>query len=472
MRKAAFASRRSRSCVLRSRQNRFRLEWLEPRELLTTYSVTNTSDSTSQGSLRWAITQVNSDTSSDTIKFAISGTGVQTINLGSPLPQITNSVVIDGTTQNSSSGPPQIVINGSGLTSSDSILSDTGGSFTVKDLAIVGCPGIGIELTGGANDLIQGCYVGTNDGAHAAANGTGIELFGSANVTIGGTTSGSQNIISGNSQNGIEMSPDSNNHDSLETLIEGNFIGTVAGGTSALPNGNNGIFQNGADNTTIGGTTALARNIISGNTQDGISLGTGIDALVEGNYLGTDLTGKVAVSNNEGLDFTNASYATIGGTIKGAGNLLSGNVDSGINCFVIGSTAELIEGNLIGVDVSGTRALPNRDTGLRIAGPTDCTIGGTTAAAANVISDNTGDGLALTVGPSNGLIALGNYIGTDAAGDNLGNGGNGVTVWSDDVTIGGTAAGDANVIANNAKAGIALVFSVDHNSFLSKLDLQ
>ena len=188
---------------------------------------------------------------------------------------------------------------------------------------------------------------------------------------------------------------------------------------------------------------------------------------MEGNYLGTDVTGKIALGNNEGLDFTNASYATIGGTVKGAGNLFSGNLDSGINCFVIGSTGELIQGNLIGVDITGTRPLPNLDTGLRIAGPTDCTIGGTVAAAANVISANTHDGLALTVGPSNGLVVLGNYIGTDSAGDNLGNGGNGVTVWSDDVTIGGTAAGDANVIAYNVQAGIQLVFSVDHDSFLS-----
>jgi hypothetical protein len=115
----------------------------------------------------------------------------------------------------------------------------------------------------------------------------------------------------------------------------------------------------------------------------------------------------------------------------------------------------------------GKAPLPNKGDGVRIAGPTDCTIGGTTAAAANVISANGGDGVALTVGPSNGLVALGNYIGTDPAGDDLGNTSDGVEVWSDDVTIGGTATGDANVIANNAKAGIQLVFSVDHNSFLS-----
>ena len=69
--------------------------------------------------------------------------------------------------------------------------------------------------------------------------------------------------------------------------------------------------------------------------------------------------------------------------------------------------------------------------------------------------------------PSNGLVVLGNYIGTDSAGDNLGNLGNGVDVWSDDVTIGGTARVPGNVIAYNGKEGILLVFSVDHNSFLS-----
>ncbi len=468
MRKAATTTRRSRNNLLRRlRARRFRLERLEPRELLTIYTVTNTSDNTSQGSLRWAITKVNNDSSADTINFNIAATGVQTINLGSPLPAITNSVLINGSTQNSGASTPPVVINGSALSSSDAVLYDSGGSCTIKDLAIVGCPGIGIELYGGASDLIEGCYVGTADGTHATANGTGIELFGSANVTIGGTVAGSKNVISGNTQNGIEMSPGSNNDNALGTLIQGNVIGLVAAGTSSLANSDNGIFQNGADNTTIGGTTALARNIISGNAQDGISLGTGIDSLVEGNYLGTDVTGKLALANNEGLDFTNASYATIGGTVKGAGNLLSGNIDSGINCFVLGSTGELIQGNLIGVDVSGTLALPNSDTGLRIAGPTNCTIGGTIAAAANVISANTHDGLALTVGPSNGLVALGNLIGTDSEGYKLGNGGNGVTVWSDDVTIGGTAAGDGNVIAYNADAGIQLVFNVDHDSFLS-----
>ncbi len=175
----------------------------------------------------------------------------------------------------------------------------------------------------------------------------------------------------------------------------------------------------------------------------------------------------VALGNNNGLNFTNASYATIGGTVSGAGNLISGNNGGGINCFVLGSTAELIEGNLIGVDITGRRALPNKSHGLRIAGPTNCTIGGTVARAANVISGNGGDGVNLTVGPANGTYVLGNFIGTDSFGDNLGNVGRGVDIGSDDVTVGGTASGAANVIAFNGSSGIFVGGNLDHNSFLS-----
>ena len=105
--------------------------------------------------------------------------------------------------------------------------------------------------------------------------------------------------------------------------------------------------------------------------------------------------GKWRWATASGLVFTSASYATIGGTVSCAGNLISGNNASGIDSFVIGSTAELIEGNLVGVDVTGVVALPNKTSGIRIAGPTNCTIGGTIAAAANVISGNGGDGVNL-----------------------------------------------------------------------------
>jgi uncharacterized repeat protein (TIGR01451 family) len=457
---------RDRRRALRSTRNRFRLELLEPRELLTVYKVTNASDTDSPGSLRYVIGEVNGDSSPDVIDFDIPGTGLQTINLSSPLPQITNSVTIDGTTQNGTTGPPQVAINGASLGTSNAVVSVSAGSSTIEDLAIVGCPGAGIVLSGGADDLIEGCYIGTANGTQPTANGDGIQTIGVTGATIGGTSTGAGNVIAGNTGDGIELAASGNTHSS-DVLVEGNIIGLVASGSSALGNGGNGIFQNGSDGTTIGGTTASARNIISGNTGDGISLGTGIDSLVEGNYLGTDITGMVALANGIGINFTNASYATIGGTVAGAGNLISGNTGSGIDCFVLGSMDELIEGNLVGVDVTGRHALGNGNQGVRIAGPTGCTIGGTIAAAANIIADSGSDGINTLVGPSTGMLVLGNYIGTDPEGDDLGNKGNGVDIGDNGDTIGGTTAGAGNVIANNGGAGITIGGSLDDNAFLS-----
>jgi hypothetical protein len=126
----------------------FRLESLEARELLTTYQVTDTGDSTSMGSLRWAIDQVNGDSSPDIIDFAINATGLQTITLGSPLPAITNSVTIEGSTQNPSSVTPPIAIDGASLTTSESVLTVSTASCTIQGLAMVDSPGNGIALTG------------------------------------------------------------------------------------------------------------------------------------------------------------------------------------------------------------------------------------------------------------------------------------------------------------------------------------
>jgi titin len=89
----------------------------------------------------------------------------------------------------------------------------------------------------------------------------------------------------------------------------------------------------GASGTTIGGTTASARNIISGNLADGIEFfaDSGLANVVEGNFIGTDITGTVALGNINGVQVDNGSVgATIGGTAAGAGNLISGNVGTGI----------------------------------------------------------------------------------------------------------------------------------------------
>ncbi len=86
---------------------------MEDRTLLSTFLVSNTGDS-GPGSLRQAILDSNAATgATNTIDFDISGTGVQTIAPLSPLPAITNPVLIDGTSQPGYAGTPLIELSGS-----------------------------------------------------------------------------------------------------------------------------------------------------------------------------------------------------------------------------------------------------------------------------------------------------------------------------------------------------------------------
>src|SRR5437667_1889846 len=104
--------------------------------------------------------------------------------------------------------------------------------------------------------------------------------------------------------------------------IEGNFIGTNVAGDAVLGNNQGVIIQFGSSNNLIGGTTPAARNIISGNS-DGISLSGGPGNIIEGNFIGTDHTGSNDLGNTIGIGVTASSNNTIGGTSAGARNVIS-----------------------------------------------------------------------------------------------------------------------------------------------------
>src|SRR5262249_8967925 len=164
---------------------------------------------------------------------------------------------------------------------------------------------------------------------------------------IGGTSAAARNVISGNRFVGLLLY-----NAVFDTSIQGNYIGTDVTGTLALANPQ-GIGDNGF-RTIIGGTLPGARNLISGNPQQGIVL-AGTNSMVKGNYIGTDWTGTVALGNGQGVQIYEGSGNTIGGTMSGAGNLISGNSQEGI--FIdFRSSASTIQGNLIGTDVTGTKA--------------------------------------------------------------------------------------------------------------------
>src|SRR5207248_4645152 len=110
--------------------------------------------------------------------------------------------------------------------------------------------------------------------------------------------------------------------------------------------------------------------------------------LVQGNFIGSDRTGTKALGNSSVgvVLFGAATNNTIGGSVTGAGNLISANSSGGLSIVGNGTMNNLVRGNFIGTDLSGTAALGNKNNGVAIAaGATGNTIGGTSAAAQNLI---------------------------------------------------------------------------------------
>ena len=315
----------------------------------------------------------------------------------------------------------------------------------------------GIALLSANNNVIAGNDVGiATSGAPLAgqSGSTGILLEDASNNTIGGTTVGARNVVSGNPSVGIDLAGGSNN------VVEGNYIGTDPAGAHAVPNGQ-GLIIDGETGDLIGGTVPGAANLISGNTGSGITLSdsSSAGATVQGNMIGTDMMGSLALGNGQGGLIISSSNNTIGGTVPGAGNLISGNGDgaqSGILLTGAGAEDNLVEGNLIGPGSTGAAPLQGGITssngdGIDItAGATNNTIGGPTAGAGNTIADNAGAGIRLT--NATGTAATGNTI---IANKIASNGADGVTVSSG--TLANLAISIAsNTVTSNGVNGISL----------------
>jgi photosystem II stability/assembly factor-like uncharacterized protein len=405
------------------------------------FVVTNTHDG-GAGSFRQAILNANAIPGRDAINFQI-GSGAQTINLNSALPTITDPVIIDASTQPGYSGAPLIELNGNGLgtpTNSVSGLVITAGNTVVRGFVINRFSDIGIVFSTNGGNTLQGTYVGLDlTGTIRRSNQSGV-LFNCSNNLIGGNTPASRNVISGNSFAGLSIVGSNN-------TVQGNFIGTNAGGTIAIGNSHGVNISNGSDapsiNNLIGGTTKGAGNLISGNSNYGIYT-YGNSTTIQGNLIGTDATGTLKLGNSSAINI-NGSSSAIGGTIPGARNIISGN-GGGIT---VGSTASScrIEGNFIGTDITGTALLGNSGAGVDVSA-SNIVIGGTTPEARNVISGNISVGVYLNGG--SGVVAVqGNYIGTDVSGTHsLGND-YGVIISTPNNTIGGLTSGARNLISGN-----------------------
>ena len=304
------------------------------------------------------------------------------------------------------------------------------------------------------SNVIQGNYIGTDvTGTAAIGNGeSAVSLHSATHTTIGGTDAGSRNILSGNPY-GILLG----NLEATGNLIQGNYIGTNAAGDAALPNTDTGILNWGTDNT-IGGSENGAGNVISGNTFNAILLAQGSSGtVIQGNFIGTNATGTAGLANDGGVFVNNSADNTVGGTGTGARNVISGNPGGNLILFGLDATGNLIQGNYIGTDVSGTMALES-GRALRISDAPGNTIGGTASGAGNLIAGN-GNGILIDGPNASGNIVQGNSIGVDVTGlAPLENGGAAVRLSNGAAsnTIGGTASGAGNIIANGRWMGVIL----------------
>jgi CSLREA domain-containing protein len=378
--------------------------------------------------LRAAIEEANAHAGPDTIAFSVAGT----ISGATAYPSLIDETTIDGTTAPGYAGVPVVLLDGA-------FSIDVGLHFDLgaDDSLLQGLQLSGFSTTAVLSDAdgvsIRNNYLGPVLGG--TPNEDGLQLNGSGSVA--GGEDGLGNVISGNNQFGIIVT-------GSDHRISDNLIGTDAAGTGALANDDDGIHIAGAaTGLIIGSADEDAVNVISGNGDNGIEINDGTGNTIAGNYIGLDVTGTAAIPNFLGIRILSGSN-TIGTTE--ARNVISGNDDDGID---IEASNTVVHNNYVGTDATGLVGIGNAGFGIAGFFGTNLEIGGSDAGEGNVISFNGADGVILILVADSHIT--GNIMGLDSAGTaTLGNGSSGILLFSSDgITI------DDNTISGNSLGGIA-----------------
>ena len=222
----------------------------------------------------------------------------------------------------------------------------------------------------------------------------------------------------------------------------------------------------------VAGLTLQRSSIIRGLSiinfdEEGILLDGTFSTTIQNNYIGLAADGSAAGNGSSGITITNNSESNIIGN-----NVISENGGRGIFIGLSGNNNNIVTGNLIGTDPTGTSAMGNFFEGVLINAVSGTEIGGTIAAHRNVIAGNGSGGVHITGGASSTTVT-GNYIGVAKDGETaLGNGGNGpssgieVSSGATGTTIGGTASGVGNLISGNTDHGVLLAGSSTANNIV------
>ncbi|MDP2996396.1 MAG: right-handed parallel beta-helix repeat-containing protein [Bryobacterales bacterium] len=313
---------------------------------------------------------------------------------------------------------------------------------------ITGCGFRGVMFWGpGSRDnILTGNLIGTDaKGTAGLGNrpyGVAVQNGAQGN-RIGGATPGERNIISGNVQGGVYLAE----ADTTDNIVAGNYIGLDPSGAVAIGNGGHGVVIERARRNRVGGTADGERNVIGGNALFGVSLSDNASGnVVAGNYIGVNAAGNAALPNlDTGIGIETKAYHN-----AVANNVIVGGARFGVVVNDWNSSYNAITGNLIGTDATGTRAFPSGMGGVWIGmGAGFNRIGGSTPAERNVIAG----GIQFPREAQMGNLVIGNFIGTDITGTiALGARSRGVDLSDTSRPfIGGTTPGERNIISGNLR---------------------
>jgi parallel beta-helix repeat protein len=435
------------------------------------------------------------------------------------------TIIIGNRIGTNAAGTAAIGNQGWGIFCAGAYSTIIGGTTAAKRNLISGnAAGIGLAST--HDNIVKGNWIGLDISGNAAIpnwGAGGVALQGTSDDLIGGQEPGAGNVISGNASSALNLFLGTSG-----IRIVGNLIGTDAGGTAAIGNykgvvitsgygdaivsnvisGNNyGVILAGGvhdtvvagnrigtdatgehplgnavqgvrlepdslttptvypDSNLIGGVTSADANVISGNGAQGIFVLGGTNNTIQGNRIGTNSSGTAGMPNGlEGIYMKSVpSASTISGNLVSS-NIISGNGSNGITLDT-GATGAVIAGNTIGTNAAGTAPLGNNGDGIGIYN----------GASGNTVSDNTVaastyNGIRV-YNTANGNTIRHNWIGTNPLlTTGLGNANQGISVEaSTGTTIGGSNAGEGNVVANNAQGGILLESSANNTQILGNV---
>ena len=415
--------------------------------------------------LRAAIEESNSLANSggnDQIHFDIAGSGPHSIVVTVALPVLTDPVTIDGTTEPDFAGLPVIAVDGASAGAGVDGLVAVAADIQILGLAVHSFGGNGLSLQGGGAS-VTGNHIGTGvSGTSDLGNGGhGVHVISDDN-SIGGVNPGEGNVVSGNELDGVNVDLLSTENN----LILGNKVGTNVSGDASVGNSGWGVHVLFADLTTIGGSGSSARNLISGNGTGGVLLAAPHGTTLHGNSIGVDITGTASIPNlGPGISADNAGLTSIGGSAAGEGNLVSGNSGVGMSLSGFATAGYNVEGNFVGTDISGTAPLPNDGGGI-IASTYALQIGGTDgntpdsgcAGSCNLIAGNSLWGVQVDSIFGGSSPIVGNFIGTDVSGSNaLPNSSGAIRLDTSGQTVGGDTPAERNIIG-----GAISIAGVDH----------